>query len=361
MVLVFACICSGYGQSADETEESLVWDRTFNVRTGFGYKDNVLLSPARLQDSSYFLSGFDIMLLRLPIDGPQFLLFVTGDDYRYLDDPGVDKEQSFVAVSKIEQEFAAHWKAALGLDYFYQNQVFDVSATEADLTTVQLQAHTIRATPSIERKLGRVYHLKLELPVNRQYLREPLDDYWEAGPKLAFQRDYGRRSMLWVSYEFEERWYDDRHETDREGFSIPGTSLRFDQHEIELGNRHYWDEKRRWRTDSKFAVEFNRDNGSGFFDYDRYQFSQQFRYTAPKWMVRAQGKVSYYDYSIQRASADRSETREFTTVAVTLRGERTLIKSLKLFAEYNFEQALSNRALHEYEANSVFGGIDWEF
>jgi hypothetical protein len=338
-----------------------VWDKSFNIRAGFGFKDNVLLSEVNKRDSAFVLSGFDAMLLRLPIDGPQVLLFVSGDDQRYLSDVSVNKEQSLIALSRIQKEFAGQWEAGLALEYFYQDQVFDVSATEADLSTLQLQAHSLKANPSLERKFAEHYHLKLELPITRQYLRKPLDDYWEGGPKLTFQRDYGNRSSAWVSYEFSERLYDERHETDDLGNDIPGTSLKFQQHEFELGSRHFWDEKRRWRTETKVAYELNLDSGDGFFDYHRYQGSEQLRYTAATWMVRGQAKVNYYDYHIQPVTAGDSETRHYATLGFNLRGEKNLTKALKLYAEYDFEQALSNRETHEYEANTVLGGLDWEF
>lgn len=354
-------ITTAHAQPTNATDEIQIWDRTFNLRGGFGFKDNVLLSPAARQDSAFFASGFDAMFIRLPINGPQFLFFLTGDDFRYLNEIGVDKEQSLVAIAKLQKEFASVWEAALGIEYFYQDQVFDVSATEADLTTVQLKAHALRGVPGIQRKLGEHYRLKLEFPASRQYLREPLDDYWEGGPKLVFEREYGRRSSAFVSYQYEQRFYDSRLKTDRAGEPIANSLLQFEQHEFELGNRHYWDQQRRWRSDTKFNVELNLDNGAGYFDYERYQFSQQLRYSSQSWMIRGQAKVTYYDYSVQTIAPESSETREFTTLGFLLRGEKNLTKSLKLFAEYDYEQAFSNRPFHEYRANTIQAGVDWEF
>ena len=51
----------------------------------------------------------------------------------------------------------------------------------------------------------------------------------------------------------------------------------------------------------------------------------------------------------------------YTIVNITLRGERKLGKHWGLFAEYEYEQSLSNRALDEYRASRVSGGVDVEF
>jgi hypothetical protein len=41
--------------------------------------------------------------------------------------------------------------------------------------------------------------------------------------------------------------------------------------------------------------------------------------------------------------------------------EKKLSESFKLFAEYEYEQALSNILYDQYAVNRVWGGIEWEF
>jgi hypothetical protein len=352
---------SAFGQTTNDSVKSLLWDKSFNIRAGLGYKDNVLLSSITQKESFYAATGFDAMIFRLPVNGTQFYLFVTGDDYRYLQDAGTDKEQTLIALAKLQKSFSENWEAALALQYLYQNQVLDVSATEADLATVQLKGHSIKATPSLKRKLPQKFGLQLELPVNRQILREPLDDYWEGGPKLTLDREYGQRSSIALSYGFNERFYDDREQTDREGVPNEGTSLMFHQHDIELSNRHYWDKSRRWRSDTKFSFQLNEDNGTGFFDYYRYGLGEQLRYSAKSWNVQGGARAYLYDYKTQTVSSTDSSLRNLTSLSLTLRAEKNLIKSLKVYGQFEHEQSLSNRSANEYRANSVLTGLDWEF
>jgi len=42
-----------------------------------------------------------------------------------------------------------------------------------------------------------------------------------------------------------------------------------------------------------------------------------------------------------------------------LRGEKSLRKWLKLFAEYEFEHSLSNRLTDDYQVNTITGGLEW--
>ena len=157
------------------------------------------------------------------------------------------------------------------------------------------------------------------------------------------------------------RLHDTREEVSLSGTNLPGSELEFEIHEVELALRHNWDEQRRWRTVTRLQFLANRDSGSGYFDYQRYQASQQLRYVTKEWEAKVQGRISYYDFSSQAASDSDPDPRAKTVVGVSLRGERRLSKYLKLFADYSFERSLSNRAADEYRVNRVAGGVDYGF
>jgi hypothetical protein len=46
---------------------------------------------------------------------------------------------------------------------------------------------------------------------------------------------------------------------------------------------------------------------------------------------------------------------------LTLRAERRVYKSLKLFGAFAYERALSDQAESQYKVNIVTGGMSWEF
>ena len=155
--------------------------------------------------------------------------------------------------------------------------------------------------------------------------------------------------------------HDDRWQSATDGTRIPGTLLEFQSHETELAWRHHWDEKRRWRTVTKLGFELNEDNGSGYFDYTRRWLSQQILYQASSWELSGEVKVGRYDFEVQTVGAADSARRSKTDVTFALRGEKSLLSSLKLFAQFEHERSLSNEASYEYTLNTVSGGVDWEF
>ena len=69
-----------------------LWDRSFSVRTGFGFKDNVLLSHSNPQQSAFFSAGFEASVYRLAEDGTEFNFLFTADDNYYFSVPQLDDE-----------------------------------------------------------------------------------------------------------------------------------------------------------------------------------------------------------------------------------------------------------------------------
>jgi len=84
--------------------------------------------------------------------------------------------------------------------------------------------------------------LEIKLTLERQLFNEPLDDYWEGGPQLSFAKTYGHKSEFAMSYTYDHRTYDERQRYNLDSSSIPGTHLRFDQHEFE-GALHHADRR----------------------------------------------------------------------------------------------------------------------
>ena len=338
-----------------------IWDHSLEVHVGLGYTDNVLLAAAARQSTPFTIAGLDAALFRAALDGPEVSLFISGEDRRFLGDVGVGKDETWIAFGRIQRHPRAGWGAGLSLQYLYQDQVFDVSATETNLLSVQLKGHGLKGTPSLTKDLWENYELRLEWPVARQFLAEPLDDYWENAPRLTFERTYGHRSTAALSYTFAQRLYDSRPQTDRAGAAILGTDLRLQRHEFELADRHYWDVARHWRSETKLGLELNSDNGSGYWDFLRYRVSHQLRYTGPQWNLQASARLNYYRYDVQPADPPSSDHREVVSISMTLRGEKDLTKSAKGFLEISDEQNNSNRTANEYRALTVSGGLNWEF
>jgi hypothetical protein len=344
------------------------WLREFAVRGSVGYKDNLLLDSSASEHSISFGSGVDVTVARLPLDGRQLNFLLSFDDTRYPDGRKVDHEDLLLGLAQVKTDLGSHWRFGVDGRYTLQNQVVDTSVTETSPEAQLVQGHSLALLPNVRWMSDGNTWVELSGTAQRAFYREPLDDFWEGGPKLSLGLDYGHYSTVSLSYSSNLRAYDTREQTSlsqtnssMSQTNIPGTSLRFRQHEVEAALRHNWDKERRWRTVTRLGLQVSRDNGPGFYDYDRWYAAQQIRYVAKTWEVRTQGKISYYAFLHQTATDLDQDERRKTLVGADVRGEKQVWRGLKLFATYEYEQSVANRPVDQYQVNIVAGGVIWEF
>ena len=363
IVLITAAALSPAVAGAEEEPklDVALWDKSVSLRGAFGYKDNVLLSAVQEDGSAFWLSGIDVTLMRLSLaDGPNLTFFLSGEDRRYFSAEEIDKEQFLLTHFKLEQSFLDVWSASATVQYVYADQVYDASATEQILQTMPVKSHNMQLAPGIKRSLPWTSEVELKFTVERQLFNKPLDDYWEAGPQLIYTKKYGYRSEVTIGYTFDRRAYDERPELALDFEPVPDTSLEYMQHEFEIGVNHSWDQKRHWRSRARVLFEINDDSGTGYYDYKRYRLSKRFGYYRDAWEATVEGKILHYDYDLQPVFLGTG-TRSTWEYVLAAHVERTLWKTLNVFADIEHEISESNYAPEEYTVTTVMGVIDWEF
>jgi hypothetical protein len=337
------------------------WEHDLSLRTGAGYRDNVALASQSPQESAFIATGLEMIFLRLPENNTQFSLYLSADDLRYLSSGPVDKEQTAFAQALVKTDFGSGWQASLAAEYVYQDQVVDVSATEAGLTTIPVLGHTAIVRAGLRRGFANNCWMMVELPVQRQFFHEPLDDYLEYGPRFTLGKTYGHQSELSVRYEISRRRYDHEPLRDTKGLAVPDSHRESTQQDARVTWKHYWDTQRRWRATTKLAVRHSEDNGSGYFDYTKLQAGEQILFRTEAWEISAEAKLAHYNYPIQTVSATDLAKRRSTEWGLNFRCERRLSRFLKIFAEYDRAETISNLALEQYVVNTVKGGLNWTF
>lgn len=337
------------------------WTVTTAVRAGGGYKDNVLLGTYLPQPSAFASAGLDLFVMRLPWDGTEVSFMLTGDDRHYLSVPQANEEATVLAEAQIHHTYASGWVIGASAQYFFINQVFDTSVSEAEVGVVLARGESVGLRPTVSRWLGRSTWLDLEIPGTRQWLDQPLDSYWEVGSRLRMRHETKAGSEIYASYAVNERPYDTRQQASASGIGLPGTHLSFGWQQLEAGWRHYWDRSRQWRTATRGGFEVNQDNGSGYYDYRKTFVSEQLRFRSGHWELQVQGGVNYYRYPLQAVSILDPTTREKTLVNASARVTCAVARRLKVVAEYEYEQSLSNEKSDAYRVNTAQAGLEWEF
>jgi len=358
--VIFFTICALQLVAAESTNPApvSVWDVTARLTAGGGYRDNVLRTAVAPESSAFFISSADASFIRLSETGSQLRFFLLGEDTRYFDSPSLDYEQLFSGTAQASTPVGATSELGGQFSYLYQHQILDVSETEAVLRRVLVDGHALTLRPHWKQTLRPGWAVQLDGTAFRQFYSGELDDFWEAAGRLSLIHSYGRRSELSLGYQFRHRFYDTREQFDRFGVIEADTHLIYRQHEIAGQWRHSWDAARRWRTTTKAGLLWNRDNGSGYFDYDRVSLSQQVRWADRGWEIQANARFGWYFYRLQRVGNER---RERSYAALDLRVERRLGKHWLLYAAAEREWNCSNDPLDDYRDWAVSGGVSFEF
>jgi hypothetical protein len=266
-----------------------------------------------------------------------------------------------LAVAQGSKILGRGWRAGLGMNYMYQNQVFDFSANYTNESSVgQVLGHSIMPRGSL-RKAIEAFWVEVEFSGTRQWLDAPLDDYWVMGPRVTSGFTWGHGSEVTVAWQGSHLTYDQREEVDGTGAAIADTSLALDSQAAELSLHHIWDRRKRWHSITGLGYETSRDNGGGFFDYSNYRVSQQLRYRSDRWDVTAQARLGYYEYATQIVSATDEALRRRTMLRLALRAERTLTKHLKAHVGANWDRSFSSLEFDDYKAAAVSGGLAFAF
>jgi hypothetical protein len=325
-----------------------------------GYNDNVSLSSANPEDSAFLGVAADAFLWREWDTGSQLEAFVLGEHRQFLDSEQVNKEQLFYGMVRFGHDWETTWHADGGLEYFYQDQVVDVSATETNIQPSRIKGHTFTGRTRFKRAVAGGW-LQLEFAGTRQLFEALVDDYWEFSPGLEWSWPARKDFELSLGYQFMADWYDEDSALTAEGEEIAGTQRQAARHELFMTARQYFGPDRRWRVTLRLSGRINEDTTGDYYDYVRPQLSLRVRYRWADWEVEGGLRLNHYDYGVQTVAVDNPELRQRSELYGDVRVQRRLSRRLYLVAEYNYEQTYSNRSFEEYTVNTVSGGITFEF
>jgi hypothetical protein len=357
--LFILCGTAGWG-SAQEPGKIPTWQQVTDIGLRAGYKDNVTLASSSPEASAFLGFGLDAMVWRGLGPRSRLEAVVFGEHRQFLDSEQIEREQIFFGLLQLRQDWSEAWESGLGVEYIYQDQVIDVTATEAETLPARIRGQTLSVRSQSTRELGGG-SIELELAGTRQLYEETLDDYWAFAPSVEWTWPVLEETELSLGYRYAHDWYDRDPALSESGEPIPGTRREAGRHELRFTGRRYWGEDRRWRLTFTMSGRVNRDHASGYYDYVRPQASLGLRYRPAGWEIEGGVRANYYDYAVQRVAAGDSELRRRSGFYADVMVQRRVSRRLRLFIEYNYEQTFSNREVEEYSVNTLSGGLGVEF
>lgn len=339
-----------------------VWNPFYSVSAYTGYKDNVTLSHRNRENSGFVSIAGDLTLWRRPIeDGREFQASFSGADRRFWSASPVDHESWSSLRARYLQDVDEHWQWITDLEANYLDLAVDISSVDTTSDRRSLRGFTLTALTGARWKWQEAWWLQLSPLVGRAWLSGVFDGYNELGGQWMLGHPYGRGSEWRLEYTPRWRTYDTRTLATSTGITLPGTHLEYLRHDFQWVHKYVWGKAKRWRLNGKIGGLVSSDNGSGYFDYWRAAVSETLEFQTVHWGARVEVGAAHYQFGHQRSQSRPSDKRERDDLLLTTRLEYRVLSALKLVAEYGYEGAAATDSVEAFTANTIFGGLTWEF
>lgn len=335
----------------------------FVWRGSLGWRDNILRSPFAPVGRGFGRAELEAFLWR-PIFGDFELVgFLNGDVLRYFaPPPETAGEQQWFAHAEgrwTPMEAAQFTLKAIG---FYQDAVIDLSETAATRIVAPTKVRGAVGTFGTRLALPAGFSFEPMFQMKRTDYREFPGDYDEtnANGRLEWKRSDALKVS--VAYFERTRRYDERQEFTAGGRALAGTRLRFTQREGEFKVATAWTGRGSWDAAVAVGRLSNRDEASGYFDYDQDRVNLDVGWTRDRWKLDFDGSAKRIEYRVQTVGVGiNPPPRVEDAFDVTTRLERSLNDAWTIFAEYRWERNGSNQAEFNYRANTVLVGVQQTF
>lgn len=342
-------------------EAQPLWAIESAAESSFGYKDNLLLSATADERSSFARGRAEVFVVRLH---PRwnYSLFVQGEGTHYFSGETFDHDARAFGHTELAYRLSDSWKMALPVIGSYSDDVFDVSETEVDRTVAEQKVVSGRAAPTLRWDFFRRGWIEVQAAGERKRYEDRGNDARIGEGRVRLGWEVGRRFEVRAGVARRWRNFEHRLQYSSTGRERPGTHLKIQEREGELRLDATWDADRNWITVTRAVVMDYRDNGSGYFSFDRMRVTQELEWNREPWLVRLEVGAERMEWEVQTVGVGATPPARIKDgYDAALRVERELCGRWKLVAGYKWERTRSNVAIASYEVNEGLLGARWSW
>lgn len=338
------------------------WTFTTSLSAAAGYRDNVLLSATNAVGSGLVRGEAEAMWLRLPTGEWDGYVFLNAIETRFLSAQQTDHERTIFLVGEVRWQPGDALQYSLLAQAYHHDQVFDVSTTESALDTAVLKMTGFSVAPGVRWKFAPHWWLEAKGVARDDRYDRDLDGYTDGEGRVRLGRTWGHGSEWSIGGSRRWRAHDSREQFTVAGRPITGTLLKARQAEVSAQLNWVLDAAKHWQITGTVLREENRDNGTGYFDYDRDLLTAGMTWTADQWEVRAALSWSEYEFPVQLVGIGITpEQRRKEETRVTVEVTRRLTASLAGFVFFESERSTSNDDRSRFRTNTGYVGLRWSW
>jgi hypothetical protein len=340
-----------------------IWVPGATLRGSFGWRDNLLLSPFAPIARAFGRAELEAILLRPMRQRWEFLGFLNGDVLRYFSPPPeTGGEQQWSLHTEGRWQPVDRLRLSLKATGYLRDMVIDLSETETSRVVAPTRVRGGYVTAVTRVALGKSFSFEPSVQLKRTDYRDYPGDYDEV--KIGGRIEWRRTELLGLSAAWFEsqRDYRQRTQYSASGRALPTTRLGFRVRDAELRARSAWKAAGNWSVTATTGRVENRDEGSGYFNYDQKRGRLEIVWRRAEWRLEVDGETKHMVYLVQTAGAGIAPPARFTDDhEVTMRVERELGPQWTIFVEHHWERSRSNLMEFSYRANTALAGVQRSF
>ncbi|MBA4137403.1 MAG: hypothetical protein C0518_08830 [Opitutus sp.] len=340
-----------------ELPELPTWSTTIDASLAGGYRDNLLLSPTRPERSPLLRAEIDVMTLRVPAGAFDGYAYLNLLENRYLSGEITDRERTAIFAGEARWQPSTALKAVWFLQAYHLDQVLDVSVTETELSTAQLRVTGFATGPSARWTLA-PFWFEAKVLARRDTYRDDLDGYRDTEGSFAFGRAWGHGSELSAVVTRRLRDHDSRPQVTVAGRPLPGTQLETRQTEGLLQWLQIFDTAKNLRFSAALGRQWSRDNGTGYFDYDRDTARAGLSWKTAPWENEFLAEANRYRFPVQFIGVGINPAiRRKNELRLSWEITHRFTERLAGFLHLEREQSRSNDDRSRFTVHTVYAGV----
>jgi len=337
------------------------WDISGGLEAGVGYNTNVELAAFFPVSSGFVQGRADALYLRYPDDaGFEWSVYVECGYTAYFDE---EAENASYGLAGAEVKWKPRDQMAGGaaVRYLYQSEVVDTSSLdEGMLGNIHAELSSVGFEPGLRWSFFPGWTVDLAMGARYDDYRPPLDDLADYDARLALERETEHLGRFSIGYRYLYRDYMEREQAAPGGTPLPGTRLAVTQQAVEAGHLLRWGgPASAWRLRTRMLALQSRDNGSGWYDYDRFFGRVALEWEAASWRIETALAWRDYRYLQQRANIGDLSLREREEWSASGRVERGLGAGVAVYLEIEWTDSSSNDPFLVYDQWAGVVGLRW--
>ena len=348
-----------------EDFEISAWQTTVTLKSLLGYRENLGLSPVSPEAALFGELRAESFVWWTPDDSSwEALAMLDGQVRRYEKNQAGDTEQTWFSHAELRWSPWSRLRVSGRIQGYFQDEVLDLSVSASQRTILPVKVWGGMSDLETQLQLWGGFSIRGRARLQRADYKDVSED----NVATEFRGELGWKPVDWISasygYVSRNRAYDFRNETTLGGRAIADTDLSFSQNEPEARLHIGFRSLGRWRLAGVWSDVENRDEASGFFDYDRERWRGILEWFSPKskWEVRFEYDVKTTDYLKQTVGSGLTpDARSQDDRRIHLELLHRLSDQWELLAQATDERSESNEIASSYRDRTVMAGIGFTF